>query len=80
MLRQRSRNSWGWWGHLSANEGPSFLSGFQPGLHRAGDEHHGLAGEDAGAPGLLPAPPSQQPGGRRLAGTCDDNIPSHTGS
>lgn len=44
------------------------LSGFQPRVHGAGDERPGLAGQNAGAPGALPAPPPQQPRGRRLAG------------
>lgn len=44
------------------------LPGFQPGVHGAGDERHGLAGENAGTPRALPAPPPRRPRGRRLAG------------
>lgn len=35
---------------VSENESPFLLSGFQSSVHGAGDEHHGLAGEDAGTP------------------------------
>lgn len=65
---------------ISEHESPFLLAGFQSSMHRAGDERHGLASEDAGASRALLAPPSQQPGGRRLAGACDDNTLSHTGA
>lgn len=44
------------------------LPGLQPCVHRAGDEHDGLAGQDAGTPRPLPAWAPQQPGWWRLAG------------
>lgn len=51
------------------------LSGFQPCMHGAGDERHGLAGKNAGTPRALPASPTWQPGRRRLAGASIGKAP-----
>lgn len=53
ILRQRRWCFWSWWGHLGGSvkmKSPFLLSGFQSSMHGAGDERHGLAGEDAGTP------------------------------
>lgn len=65
------------WGYPDEAAFP--LSGFQPCVHGAGDECHGLAGENAGTPGALPAPPPWQPRGRRLAGASIVNAPPSLG-
>lgn len=56
------------------------LSGFQPCVHGAGDERHGLAGKNAGTPRALPAPPPWQPRGRRLAGASTGKAPPSMGA
>lgn len=66
------------WGSLG--EVAPCLSGFQPCVHGAGDEHHGLAGKNAGTPRALPAPPPWQPRGRRLAGAPIGKAPLSLGA
>lgn len=55
------------------------LAGLQPCMHGAGDERHGLAGENAGTPGALSAPPPRQPGRRRLTGAYLGRAPPSLG-